>query len=273
MRRLLRRALRAFLIAALIGIPSAMAFGPLLPWSPIHPGYRELKLARGRILYPNTAALPAAYQDLDAIITQAERFHRLAATKPINVVIPRTWADFHRFAPWIRGRALGGLSLATGDAIFITPKLDEREFDHKEYLRHEVSHSLLAQNASLLDFRAQQQNDWLFEGIAVWFGEQRSYVSQAEFRERAPVDGIARSIVPQLRTGDFDIRFGYIAWRNFLDYLSQTRGHDIFLAFVHAANRDPGHLDVLFSEYFGTDFPAAAAEFESAVLAGDFAPQ
>jgi hypothetical protein len=159
------------------------------------------------------------------------------------------------------------------DAIYITPRVDERHLDHGEFLRHEISHTVLAQNASPIGtYWAPQRYPWLHEGLAVWFGRQRAFGTQTEFFELAPKVGVVKAILPSQTYGGSDLRFGYMAWRNFLDYLDQTHGHSAFLAFVHAANRDPMNMDELFRSAFQVDLATAAGSFERAVLARDFKP-
>jgi hypothetical protein len=248
-----------------------MAYGPLVPWSPVHPGYRELTLARARVLYPADSTLPDAYRHADQWIAQGESFLALRAPARITIVLCRNWSDFVRFVPWIRGRAVAGVTLATGNAIYITPKVDEKRLDHGEFIRHEIAHAILSQNASMLRaYQGPHRYPWLHEGLAVWFARQRAFVSQSEFFDRAPAFGVAKSIRDGY--GSRDLQFTYIAWRDFLDYVDQTYGHDRFVAFVHAANQTPDTIDALFTSFFRVSWADEVARFERAVLARTFTP-
>jgi hypothetical protein len=268
------RLLALALLAICVVIPPVMAYGPLVPWSPVHPGYEELTLSHARVLYPKGGVLPGAYRNADAWIVEAEAFHELPAPKRITIILCRNWGDFHRFVPWLPGNLLGGVSLATGNAIYITPRVDERHLDHGEFLRHEISHSVLAQNASAIrTYWAPRRYPWLYDGLAVWFGRQQAFLTQAEFFERAPRLGVAAAILPSATYGGPDLPFSYIAWRNFLDYLDQTHGHAAFVAFVHAANKDPKNMDELFQSAFHESLPTAVTKFETAVLTRAFEPR
>jgi len=270
-----RRPYRILLWAVLILLGAAaplLAYGPLMPWSPVHPGYSELRLQRARILYPSDRQLPEAYHHVDEWIAQGEAFHQLHADRRITVVLCRDWSDFHRFAPWQTGRGAAGLSLATGDTIYITPKVDEKRLDHAEFVRHELSHSILAQNASVLrTFVASRRDPWFQEGLAVWFGRQRAYDTQAQFFDTAPALGVGASL--RSGYGGPDLRFGYIAWRNFLDYTDQTYGHERFTAFVHAANARPSEKYAIYRATFGIEWSEAVDRFERAVLTRSFTPR
>jgi hypothetical protein len=61
---------------------------------------------------------------------------------------------------------------------------------------------------------ARQQ--WLVEGLAVSFGEQKSYVTPEEFPSRSRQQDLGPIIDPDQRASapqPFDMRFGYQAWR------------------------------------------------------------
>jgi hypothetical protein len=261
-----RRRILAWAAVLLLGAAAPLlAYGPLVPWSPVHPGYTELRLQRARILYPSERQLPDAYRRVDQLIAEGETFHALHAGKRITIVLCRDWSDFHRFAPWQTGRGAAGLSLATGDAIYITPKVDEKRLDHGEFLRHEISHTILAQNAPVLrTLEASRRDPWFQEGLAVWFGRQRAYDTQAQFFDSAATLGVAASL--HAGYGGPDLRFGYIAWRDFLDYTDQTFGHDRFTAFVHAANARPEDKYAIFQSTFGVSWDETVSRFERAVL-------
>ena len=274
MKRLSRRGFRVLMIAASVCAVATplLAYGPLVAWSPLHPGYRELSLVRARILYPSDRTLPETYRHVDEWIAEGETFHALRVRKRITIVVCRSWSDFHRFVPWIGGDAVAGVTLATGDAIYITPKVAEKRLDDREFVRHELSHAVLSQNTSpWRSYRASQQYPWLHEGLAVWFGRQRAFVSQGEFFHRAPIVGVVKTLKDGYRAPD--LRLTYIAWRDFLDYLDQLHGHDRFLAFLHAANQTPAQIDALFQSFFGVSWDEDAAGFERAVLAGTFVPR
>lgn len=271
-RRHARRIALLFLAATVLAALPALAYGPLIPWSPIHPGYQELTLSRSRVLYPADSTLPEAYRSADTWIREAERFYDLRAGKRVNIVLVRNWSDFRRFAPWMYSELLAGVSLATGNAIYITPRVGALRLDHAEFLRHEISHSVLAQNASPIStHRAGQHLSWFSDDLAVWFGGHRAFGTQADYFERAQRGAIAPDIVESQRVPD--LRHAYLTWRNFMDYLDQTHGHARFLAFVHAANRDPKNVERLFQAHLGLSLRQASSKFEAAVLNRSFTPQ
>ena len=87
-----RRTILLWTIAILLlGAGPLMAYGPLVPWSPIHPGYDELRLARSRVLYPSGTTLPEVYRHIDDWIAEGETFHSMRANKRITIVLCRDW--------------------------------------------------------------------------------------------------------------------------------------------------------------------------------------
>lgn len=265
-----KRLLLSSLLLMVVATPLLFAYGPLFPWSPVTPGYQKIALQRAEILAPSGQTLPTVYRQIDQMIEECERFHRLKMHQPLRVVICADWTDFGNFLPTLRGaRGVGAATLQTGTVIYITPRLVERKLDPDEFLRHELSHAIVWQNVTIWRSVRMEPHTWLSEGVPVWFGRQRSYVSQQQFREMAP----SFDLVAILQTRDqkvSDIRFAYIAWRNFLDYLVQQRGADTFHAFFAKYREAPDEVYRSFEQIYGTSHEQAARAFEQAVRSGEF---
>ncbi len=67
------------------------------------------------------------------------------------------------------------------DVIYVTPILLEKHLDVGEFLRHEITHAIIGNNASWWKLPRMKHVSWLYEGVPVWFGRQHSYVTQEEF--------------------------------------------------------------------------------------------
>lgn len=248
--------------ASLIAVIFALAFlyGPLFPWSPVKPGYTHFILHRADIFYPTGTVLEEPYQQIDSMIGEAETFFRLKMPDRITVIAPSTWTRFHMEAPWDRG-PVAGLTLQMGTVIFITPKVAEKRADTAEYLRHEIGHAILDQNMTLWRGHKLSQQQWLFEGLAVDFGRQKSYLSDEEFIARARTVPLA----PSFNGDHSDMRFTYIAWRYFLEHMIHTRGRDRFQDYLLRVMAEPDRARELFPEYFNISFDAAVQEFQGRV--------
>jgi hypothetical protein len=241
-------------------IVAAFLDGPLFPWSPLKPGYTHFILHRADIYYPTGTTLEEPYRQMDSFISEAETFHRLKMPDRITVIAPRTWTDFHLQAPWQRG-PVGALTLQTGTVIFITPKLAEKHLDTAEFLRHELSHAILDQNTTLWRGHKLNGQPWLFEGLAVDFGRQKSYLTEDEFVQRARTEPLASAF----NGGSADMRFNYVAWEHFLEHLIHTRGRDKFQDYLLRVMQDPDQARALFPDNFGISFDDAIREFEARV--------
>jgi hypothetical protein len=240
----------------------ALCDGPLFPWSPIKPGYTHFTLHRADIYYPSGTTLDESYKQLDSFIDDAEKFHQLKMPDRITVIAPRTWTDFHLQAPWQRG-PVGALTLQTGTVIFVTPKIAEKHFDTAEYLRHELSHAILDQNMPLWRGHKMNAEPWLYEGLAVDFGKQKSYLTEDEFVARVQTEPLA----PAFNGNNSDMRFNYVAWRYFLEYMIRTRSRDKFQDYLLRVMQDPDQARAIFPEYFGVPFDVAVLEFQSKLRA------
>jgi hypothetical protein len=234
--------------------------GPLFPWSPVKPRYTHFTLHRADIYYPSGTSLEEPYRKLDSLIAESEAFHRLKMPDRITVIAPRTWTDFHLQAPWQRG-PVGAITMQTGTVIWVTPKIAEKRFDTEEFLRHELSHAILDQNTTLWRGHKLNGQPWLFEGLAVDFGRQKAYLTQDEFIARAQTEPLASAF----SGSNPDMRFDYVAWRYFLEYLIRTRGRDRFQDYLLRVMQDPDRARAVFPEYFGISFDNALQEFQANV--------
>jgi hypothetical protein len=257
-------------VARKLGYPALLlvllaAFdGPLFPWSPVKSGYSHMALSRADVYYPSGAALDPAYRQIDHFIGEAEDFHGLKMPERITVIAARSWMDFHLQMPAIRGNAVGAVTLQTGTVIWVTPKLAEKHLDVAEFIRHELSHAILEQNTTLWRGFKMNRQPWFYEGIAVSFGRQQSYLSHGEFVEQAR----SHAMLPVFEGSSGDMRFNYPAWRYFLEYLKHSRGPAAFQSFMLDDMREPDHWPASFQKDFGVPFAAAVSEFEAKVREG-----
>lgn len=260
----------------ILATPWAFAYGPLFPWSVIKPGYETLELKRADVYYPTGAKLEAAYRQVDEYLSEAERFHRLTFHRRIRVIACANWSDFTRFSPTTRGRAVAAATLETGTVIYVSPKIAERRLDLAEFLRHEISHAILHQNTRLLPQLRLRHRTWFYEGVPVWFGRQQAYLTQPEFLQRAKTADFARLFAFDANAWSppaLDMRFAYVAWRDFLDYLVQQRGRGAFHQFFDSIREDAAQFEESFAVAFGKPMPEMIADFQQAIRSGAYQPR
>jgi hypothetical protein len=251
----------AALAIVVVVVFAAFLEGPLFPWSPLKPGYTHFTLHRADIYYPSGTTLDESYKQVDSFIDEAEKFHRLKMPDRIKMIVPRTWVDFHLQAPWQRGNVVAGLTLQSGRVIWMTPKIAEKHFDPAEFLRHELSHAILDQNTTLWRGHKLNGQPWLYEGLAVNFGRQKAYLTSTEFFARAQTEALA----PAFNGDNSDMRFDYVAWRYFVEYMMRARDRDRFQDYLLRVMQDPDQARAVFPEYFGKSFDEAIREFQARV--------
>ena len=253
----MRRTLRyGFLLFVLLLFP----FGPLFPWSPWKPGYDHVRLVRADVYYPTGHTLPEPYRDFDALIAQSEANLQFTSPKRITVVLTKDWSDFLRFQVLVRGHGVAAVTLATGTEIYVSPKLDEKQLDHREYLLHELGHALMNQHQSMLNGYRQAKVYWLAEGVCVWNGQQKSYFTRDEFLAEAK----HTKLLPVMDgTNIGNMRFAYPTWRYFIEYLIAKKGRDQFQQFLLQAKDQPQNWRALFNQTYQQSFEDAVNNFET----------
>lgn len=256
-------------MTAMVLLLLAFPFGPLLPWSPIKPGYHVVSFAQSDVYFDEGAALLDDYRQLDQMMREAEGFHQLRFRKRVKVVACKNWGDCARALPWLNVKPLGGVTLATGDVIYITPNLREKNFSVAEFLRHELSHALISQHISIRNSLKLTEQAWFSEGLAVWFGNQQAYLTRNEFLARASQTDLGKVIDParmDRSATDWSARFAYPAQRYFLEYLKQTYGATKFQQFLLSYINAPDDYQNLFRTAFQVSLPDSIREFERTLV-------
>jgi hypothetical protein len=259
---------QALLLASLLLLLAAFPFGPLFPWSPWKPGYERLSLTRADIFYPAGTTPKDVYRSVDVYISGAERALQLTANKHLTVIVTKDWDHFQRLLPHLRSRGLGAVTLATGTIIYVTPRLDERGFDHGEFLRHEINHAVMHQNQGVLDAYRMNELPWLLEGLAVSYGDQKAYLSREQFLIRARRQPDLLPVIdPSLRQAGMDMRFAYPVWRYFVEYLIDHYDRARFQGFLRACMDDPRQWRDHFQHSFGEPLERAVRQYADSLPA------
>lgn len=241
-----------------------LLFGPLFPWSPWKPGYAVAVMRRADVYHAGGTPLPLAYRQIDALMEDAEAFHQLSFRKRITVVACSTWPEFHRFAPHLTDQGIGGVTLATGTVIYLSPRIGEKQLDHGEFLRHELSHALLNQHQPLAA-ALRSANKWPFEGVAAAFGRQTSYKSEQELKEFARSHSLLLVVDPDLRGRDFDVTIALTTWRFFSEFL-MTEDRAAYQRFLTAFMDDPENWREHFVREYRVDLSTALSGFQQRLI-------
>ena len=256
--------------AAALLLLLAFPWGPLFPLSPLKPGYRVQRFQRADLVVPKDRAPHPSYVELDRLVQEAEQFHQLPGPKRVTVVVCRSWGDFYRFMPHFLGWKGYGMALHLLDTIYLTPRIQESGFDEEEAVRHELSHAVLNNNSSFLNALRMKRQQWVSEGIAVWFQGGRGFLSAGQFLARARQRDLLRVIPParNLPASQGSVPFRYAAWHYFLRYLTERHGREKLQRFLLAYMDDPGSYQAQFARVYGQSLADAVADFQQAVRQG-----
>jgi hypothetical protein len=184
----------------------------------------------------------------------------------MTIIVCGDWSDFHRFLPTVRGEGVGAATPEFGTVTYVTPKIKEMGFDAGEFLRHELSHAVLLQNAGLWKALRLTRQAWLLEGLAVLAGDQHAYGSRADLVKWTR----AKSLLPLVATQPytkpgFELRAAYLAWRYFNEWIIAERGRPLFQELIKAFIDQPANIEPAFARIYGEDLAAAVRRFESTV--------
>lgn len=260
-------ALLGFLLLAL-----AFPFGPFLPWSPLKLGYNSSSYARADVYVSKAQPLVADYAQVEEMMRDSEAFHGLRYHQRVKVIECKSWADCDRAMPWLNTHGLGGVTLATGDVIYITPKLREKQFSTAEFLRHELSHALLSQNTTMYCAYKLNEQPWFFEGLAVSFGRQQNYIQRDEFLTLAKQTSLIEYLDPARPAKPWNARFAYPTQRYFTEYIKEKFGVARFQRFLEQDIADPVKWRDTFKNVFQQSFEQLAQEYEQALKNGQWMP-
>ena len=269
-RRRVRQGVVAALVSALVaGVVSSALAGVLLPWSPLSVGFDRHALTRGVVLAPPNAPGLPGYLALDTLVEELETFHGLRFTKPVTVIVTRSWKQFNR------GTLLGvddmprevlGAALQTGDIIYLSPLMAEPGRRPRAVLKHELAHALLYQHTGLRKSFALREVRWLLEGLAVHAGNPDDYLSGREFRVLAdehpeylfrPTGHSSADRMPRELGGVFMLS----EYRFFVEFLQDRHGDARLRAFVRMVVDDPTDVPAAFERAYGVTLESVEDSF------------
>jgi hypothetical protein len=257
---------RKKLLTAAMAVGVALALllmvGPAFAWMPIHPGYQARPAARAVVLSTDLARVEPGFADIDRIMTGAEELFDLRFHRPVKLFVCFSRAEMARYLPWMFPRPPAAVALMTGGGIYINQdNLERRDADKIDYLKHELTHELMFQNAGLIN--SARLPTWFNEGTAEYYGGPY-YLTQAEFlaqwrghkftHEPGSKDLYA-DLDPQ------DPKFNYTLYRYFVGYLVRTYGLPEFRSYVRDYLREPGRHQEHFQRHFGVEFGQAIRDF------------
>lgn len=269
-----KKKIRILILGLLVAIFSVLTYellcGKLFSFSPIIIGFTKYELPHSSIYVQNGGDVSNLTR-IDTLIPLVEDFHELKFSYKPKIFIFRDSISFirhslskARFCVYPNGR------------LFISPwaiKEDkEGKISLEIYVRHELSHSLIDQNAGLINaFRYPQ---WLLEGIAVYSTNQMGtsfypskeetyrFICQGNFLQ--PLDFKTKNEDKTKLNVEYRITFMYSEFACIVDYLVVTYGKEKLLTFMKKLLHDSDN-DEVFKEVYEIEFSKMIQDFKNKV--------
>lgn len=271
----MRRKTKIFAIAvaiALFGfVVYSFLFGKLFPYSPLVIGFDRHELAH-TVVFVQHGAQFSDFEQIDSLLPAVEEFHQLKFLRKPGIYIFRDRENYLR-----RSVSKARFCAFYNGNIIISPwaqaEAGRGEISLAIYLTHELSHSLLHQNAGL--WHAINYPKWLLEGIAMYSANQMGttwypskertyeYIHQGNFMP-PHYYGTEQEDLTELNV-EFRIGFLYSLFGCFVDSLIENYGRPKFMRYMKQLLTESDH-DEVFQEIFGVSYNEYVASFHQSIL-------
>jgi len=270
-----RRRFKKLIIGIVIALFSVFTYeflwGKLFPFSPIIIGFTKYELPNSNIYVQNGSDLPNL-TGIDTLIPKVEDFHELKFAYKPKIFIFQDSISFIRHS-----LSKARFCVYPNSRLFISPwalKEDKKgKISLEIYTRHELSHSLIDQNAGVINaFRYPQ---WLMEGIAVYSANQMGtsfypgkeetyrYIYQGNFLQ--PLDFKTKNEDKTKLNVEYRITFMYSEFAYIVDYLIETYGKEKLLIFMRKMMKNSDN-DTVFKEVYNLEFSQMILDFKNQVI-------
>lgn len=270
-----KKKIRILFIGLLVTVFSVLTYeviwGKLFPFSPVITGFTKYELPHSYI-YVQKGGDVSILTRIDTLIPEVEDFHELKFSNKPEIFIFRDSIGFGRHS-----LSKARFCVYPNGRLFISPwairEDKEKKISLEIYVCHELSHSLIDQNAGLINAFCYPQ--WLMEGIAVYStnqmgtsfypgkGETYQYIYQGNFIQ--PLDFKTRNEDKTKLNVEYRITFMYSEFACIVDYLIETYGEEKLLMFMKKLLKE-GDNDKVFNDIYNIEFSQAIHDFREQVI-------
>ncbi len=229
-------------------------WGPLFVLSPIKIGYETIKLSKANIFVEDKSNIQSTLLNMEVIMREEEEYHGLEYRNKVNILILKDNSDFKRFTPWLK-QSRGATVLGLINTVSFGTNLQKDTKIMDAYMRHELSHALIAPYSSLLNSWEVHKQGWFSEGIATAIGKIE-FFSKKELAEECMRRNISFDSVLPGNPRSFsreDINFRYTYFRYFVEFFREKYGIVKFHEFVVQYLENPKKYPRIYEDIFGTD--------------------
>lgn len=251
----------------------ALLYGPLLPWSPVKPGFKKVSAENAYIYYKGDIYFEYADlygKNVDSVINEIEVLYGLEQRSKVTIFIVDI-KGLKQYIPWL-GSGIGGATLQIGDTIYINmEKVLEHDRDPLEYLKHEMVHEIIYQNSGLLNAYSMMDTSIFTEGFPVFYGGPTYYEAKEEFLDEYNEKEIvisregkkAYSKIGDSNSGSFN----YTLYGEFIKFLVDNYGQEKVNRFLHRWIAEPPMFRSQFNDIFGKELYEVQEDFDKELKA------
>ena len=257
-----------WIIAIVVIVIVTLLFrGPLFPWSPVKPGFTKIESSRVAVFINKMSDKDSIVYEIDNILLQEEEFHDLTYQDDIRIVVLDKESSMKRFLPWFRGSGYS-VSLSMANVIYIGPSARRSVHGIEPYLKHELSHMLIGQNASPKKALKIHRQGWLTEGIAEYYSGHSFYTKDEFLRvcQARNTDFTSLLIDNPMTMPIQDIRFKYTYYKYFIEFLAESHGMPKLRAYLKKYLNEPERYIDIFDEVYAVDLDTLLSEFRQYIL-------
>jgi hypothetical protein len=259
---------RIYILIIILGLVIYLFWGPLFPMSPVKKGYQTIKYTGATLYIQDIIHGDSCVFYLDDILKEEAEIHDLEYRSKIKVIIPGPGTSMKRFLPILRGRSYS-VSLSGVNLIYIGTNARTSEYGIEAFLKHELSHMLIGQNAENRKAKLEmQRQSWLVEGIATYYGgpqyhDRESMVALSEQFD-LELSELNESNIMHIPSSEIRLRYSF--YRHFTLYLIETYGLEKFQLYLKEYIHDPHAYNALFTKVYAEDMESVLASFHAYLI-------
>jgi hypothetical protein len=229
-----------FLASALLILIYYLFWGPLFPWNPIKAGYEKISSPFATVYITKMTDKDSVVYKIDQLLHEEENFHNLTYKDEFKIIIVSEESNMKRFVPWLAGSGYS-VSLSLINVIYIGPIARKSTDGIKRYLKHELSHMLIAQNTTFEKGRLIHEQAWLSEGMAEYYSGHQFY-SKSEFINLCRMKNFQFNSLSQKSPLDMslnELKFNYTYYGLFIEFLINHYGTGKFHQYLTTYIENP----------------------------------
>jgi hypothetical protein len=226
-------------------------WGPLFPWNPLKFGFQKIESSKATVYITEFNGENVVYK-LDEILQEEEEFHGIEFNEKFRIIILGKESNMKRYLPWLGGSGYS-VKLGSLNVIYIGANARNSPYGIGVFLKHEISHLLIHQNARSGSNNMEiLKQGWLSEGVATYFGGPH-YYEKNQFIELWTKKGLTFDNLYEENPLEMDgsiFILKYTYYRFFVEFLIETYGIEKLQAYLKSYIINPKSYKIIFPEIY-----------------------